>query len=172
MNPKTNKNIPDSIREASPFNFEISKNDINAPDNETNRPEVYVNRIIMDWMESITSELQRNKQPRKWESYHIHFGRKVVLDNEHFPTSLPIGYVLVCFFLSVYPKVYKLKLVIDIFNRWINSGSVRKHLFEQYRQGQFLIQPVDITVEEKPDGVQLSESLYNFAQGDIFSQDK
>lgn len=162
-------NIPASITEASPHNFSISKNDINDPQQNTDVCEGYVRKIILDWVHSITSELLRNKHPRQWERYPEAFMDSVVMQNPLFPSSLPVGYVLVCFIRSVYPKKYKRLEIQEIFNRWIGTGDVRQQLFSHRKRGDFYIEPMEINVEDPPDGLDLSNRMYGVSQGDMFN---
>lgn len=162
-------NIPDSIKEASPHNFSISKNDINDPQQDTDVCEGYVRKIILDWVHSITSELLRNKHPEEWERYPEAFMKAVVMANPLFPSSLPVGFVLVCFIRSVYPRLYKRPDIQEVFNRWISTGDVRKQLFKYNRRGDFYIEPMEINVEDPPDGLDLSNRMYETSQGDMFN---
>lgn len=171
--PKSSENIPASIKEATPYNFEVSKNDLNDPNSGVEFPEKYVEVIITEWMRSITSELQRSTKPEAWAVYHRIFARKVIMANEQFPTSLPIGYVLVCFFMSAYPIYYEIDKVKKIFNAWIGGDDTRKKMFEAYRAGKFYFSPADIDVEEttdQPDGLQVTKALYDTTQQDMFNQ--
>lgn len=160
--------LPDIILEASPHNFHISKNDMNDPDQDIRSPEDYVNRAIKAWMEEVTTPLERNQQPQAWERYPAHFGNKIVVENDWFPSSLPIGYVLMCFFISVSPKTVRLATLKRIFNLWVSNQAVRKDLFACYRNGKMFTQPVEVEVDETPDGIETTSILYGNAQASLF----
>jgi len=152
--------IPESIQDATPHSFQITKNDLADPEKEMKAPEGYVSVIIRDWVFSITSEQMRQENPAAWEHYPNHFGANVVLDNDSFPTSLPIGYVLVCFLLSCKPTIYRRKKIKKYFNDYIQYEGVRSSMFEDYKKGKFSVLDLSDEPFREPDNLELGSSLY------------
>lgn len=155
--------IPASIKEASPHNFSITINDLCDPNNDEENPEIYVRKIIWHWVTSITSELLRAQHPKAWDKYPEKFAERIVKHNKLFPTTIPIGYVLVSFLRSVYPKEYRLDQVKQIFNIFImaKQGDLRKEMKEAYRKGEMYVVNVNISLDdEDSDGMQQAKSLY------------
>jgi len=161
--------LPGIILEASPHNFHITKNDMNDPQQDVRTPEPYVNNAIKAWMEAVTTPLQRSEDPEKWKRYPNYLGVRIVLKNDWFPSSLPIGYVLMCFFISVRPVEYRLDKLKRIFNLWISNQQVRSELFKAYRHGEMFNRPVEINVDEGPDGNHIASALYGGSQQDMFN---
>lgn len=167
---------PESLKDARPNNFKITKEDLLNMDHSPITPEHYVNIIIKDWMESITTGLERNVNPNVWLQYPSYFGRTVVFSNETFPMSIPIGFVLVSFFRSVYPTDCRIKEVNKIINYWLAYKEIRIDIFKCYKKGKFYISSdhrVDWRkaaageVPKELDGIEQSEFLYGAPQADI-----
>lgn len=167
---------PDTLKDAHPSNFAVTREELLA-DNTVKSPENYVNLIIKDWMESITSELERGVKPESWKQYPSHFGHYLVYSNDQFPRTIPIGYVLVCFFRTVYPTTPKIKDVLKIFNYWLQYKDVRILLFKELERDRFYIEPshvdwykesMDFYRNPEPDGMDKAKILYGVQQTSIF----
>ena len=164
--------IPESLADARPHNFQVTKNDFNHPQTDVRSPEGYVNKIIKDWMESITTAEQRQVKPEAWERYPEIFGHHVILHNRLWPNTLPVGFVLVSFLLSCYPRKPDIDHIIPVFNAWISSGNIREDLFDCFRRGEFFVKPdpfISPELDRKNlDGNDLGKSLYEVKQPDFF----
>jgi len=150
--------FPESLRNARPANFSLCKSDYTKDGEIDLEPYLWV--IIDDWMRSVTSELIRNLDPEKWEKYAYAFIKRIVINNDTFPNTLPIGYIIVSFLRTQYPTEYRLKIVKELFNHFLNENTNRQRLFDAYKKNQF----IDVkTLSYKPaemDGNEVAKNLY------------
>ena len=115
------------------FYSEITKGQLLSNENMRG-PEQFVTKYINAWARDKISRDVYQAHQELWDHYGEILGHQLVLKNDLFPVTIPIGYVIESFFESVELETPERKHVIKSFNTWIqaDNGKVRQELFEYY----------------------------------------
>lgn len=152
--------LPKAITDASYRQFSVTKWDIADKNTKEKKPERIVLIMIRAWVDSIVDDQTQAADKSKWDAYPKYFAGEVVMKNDLFPNSLPIGYVLKCFWMNVPVTDPTLSVVRTKLNNFIMAGKNRSEMFEAYNKGDFYKTPERIEVDPELDGHKLASMLY------------
>lgn len=136
------------------FHSEITKGQLLSNEN-MRAPEHFVTKYLNEWARSNISEELYQEHQELWDRYGELLGHELVLKNDIFPTSIPIGYVIEAFFESCDMQSTQRVYVVEAFNKWIQAenGNVRKELFEYHGNAPYryvMSFDEDISVTDNP----------------------
>lgn len=106
-------------------------------------PEEKLTKYLRNWALDKIDDDTYKKHKHLWDRYGAMLGHDLVVNNELFPTTIPIGYVICSFFKSVILDSVQRSYIIAKFNKWIQSdhGNVRRKLFESYENKETFTYP-------------------------------
>lgn len=163
------QDLLNQITDASYRQFSVTKWDILDKNSPEKKPEKLVMIMINAWMNSIVN-IEKQDQKDKWKKYPLYFASEIVMKNSIFPGSLPIGYVIKCFFINVYVETASLAIVKEKFNSFILSNDNRVKMFEAFKKGEFYKTGERVELDKELDGMKLAKLLYKSSTVDSESK--